>query len=131
MKNSIIAVLIATALGACVKDVPQVDVARQIAALEGGAKQGVVIEHRYPAIKPDDVTVMFGFPSDCPALNDVGLMLVAGPKKQSNEEILAGFRDIAAKHGADIVSYEVGVESLEALNRVIRAPAEYSLMRCS
>lgn len=130
MQNIIVAILAAATLGACVKEVPQADVYRQIAALEGGAKQGLVLERHYPAIKPEDVTVMFGFPNDCPKLNDVGMMLVAGPKQQSNDQILAGFRDIAAKHGADIVSYEVGVESLEALNKIIREPNEYSLMRC-
>lgn len=131
MKTTTFAALAVFTLGACVKEVPQADVYRQIAALDGATKQGVVIGYRYPAIKPEDVTVMFGFPSGCSNLKDVGVMVSWGTKHQSNEEILAEFRDVAAKHGADIVSYEVGVESLEALNRTIREPNEYSMMRCS
>ena len=89
-----------------------------------------VILKSYPAVLPEKVSVIFGYPSDCENAKEVGILTGWGNKDQSNNEIMLDFRQRAGKHGANLVAYEPGITSAEDLDNILRQNTMYTLMRC-
>ncbi len=130
MKKTDLVMVAVLVLGACVETKPDDEFLRQAYAIGPDSPPAEVISKRYPAISPDKVQVRFGYPSDCAKLSDVGLLTGWGRKGQNQQEILQDFRVRAAKYGANVVSYEPGVSSLEQMDEILHTPTEYTLFRC-
>ena len=130
MKKTDLIVIAVLALGACVETTSDDEFLRQAYAIGPDSPPTEVILKRFPAISPDKVQVQFGYPSDCANLSDVGLLTGWGRKGQNQQEILQDFRVRAAKYGANLVSFEPGVSSLEQMDEILHTPTEYTLFRC-
>ena len=129
MKKAFTVTLLAMTVSACVQTSDD-EILRQIYAIGPDSPQTEIVSKRFAPISPKKVAVHFGFPSECENRVDLGLLYGWGDKNQPNDEIIADFQKRAAKYGANIVSYEVGISSLDEMTEVLHRKTTYSLWRC-
>ena len=130
MTKIIVASLLVLTMGACVEKISDDEFMRQVSRITLDSPPTEVVFERYPAISPDKVSVIFGFPDHCENRHAIGLLTGWGSKDQSNQEIMDDFRMRAAKYGANMVVYESGVSSVEEMDQLLRRFTEYTLYRC-